>query len=52
MKTKKLVLKQKTGMTAFPVIKHMQTTNVCPTCGRRDNDGGPMCMKTFCDGGN
>lgn len=24
----------------------------CPTCGRKDNDGGPLCGNVFCPGGN
>ncbi|SOK58659.1 hypothetical protein [Yersinia phage fHe-Yen9-04] len=24
----------------------------CDTCGRYDNDGGPLCNNVFCPGGN
>ncbi len=24
----------------------------CSTCGRYDNDGGPLCGNVFCPGGN
>lgn len=38
-----------------PVVKAATKPSrkgVCSTCGRRDNDGGPLCMNIFCPGGN
>lgn len=33
-------------------IKKNTNYGTCSTCGRRDNDGGPLCGNVFCPGGN
>ena len=37
-------------MTVKRILKPRK--GVCSTCGRVDNDGGPLCMNIFCPGGN
>ncbi|CAL9963436.1 hypothetical protein VPHD148_0078 [Vibrio phage D148] len=37
--------KQKVPTSVGPKVK-------CPSCSRYEDDGGPLCMKMFCPGGN
>lgn len=35
-----------------PVKQLKPTYGKCSTCGRYDDDGGPLCNNVFCPGGN
>jgi hypothetical protein len=50
MKVKKIISKQ--TKTVSPFKTKPQYGGYCSTCGRRDNDGGPLCGNIFCPGGN
>ncbi|AMM43947.1 hypothetical protein FDG95_gp595 [Pectobacterium phage vB_PcaM_CBB] len=39
------------GYSILP-FKQNPTYGRCSTCGRYDNDGGPLCGNVFCPGGN
>ncbi|UJD04924.1 hypothetical protein RCIP0012_00187 [Klebsiella phage RCIP0012] len=38
--------------TVSPLKQKPNYGGFCSTCGRRDNDGGPLCGNVFCPGGN
>lgn len=34
------------------IVKKNPCYGTCSVCGRKDDDGGPLCGNVFCPGGN